>query len=173
MKRRGKKSSQDRRRYLRMRSGHSCGTCSAGEIALVDVSPMGLGFSIRNGGELSPGDRHLVIVEDPKGKTFEALGELRWRSEGPLRGGPYRAGFAFVSILCDDPEGRWVGVTSDPTTERGSRISWTDEIAAEDLPADETSPSVLSLSPAGSADPMPTEDHPEKLSLRDLRRIGR
>ena len=89
----------ERRRYARLPPGGSRGTCSAGEVSLLDISPIGVGVSTPSRRRLSKGDQHLVIVEDPRGRAFEAMGEICWLSDDPDADGRYRVGLAFVSIL--------------------------------------------------------------------------
>lgn len=103
----------------------SYGTSSAGEISLVDLSPVGAGLSTH--ARLSEGEQHLLIVEDHHGCAFESLAEVRWRTPKPGVDGRYRSGLAFVSILQDDPAGRWTGVAADPLLRPSARIAWPEE----------------------------------------------
>ncbi len=102
---------------------------------------MGLGFRSEGAAGLAPGERHLVIVEDHRGRSFECMGEVRW-SVGPSSKGRYRAGLAFVSILRDDPDGCWTGIASDPTVETGESIAWESGLATD---AERESSQVLRL----------------------------
>lgn len=124
MRRKPEGEVRDRRRYSRFVPRWSRSLSSAGEARIIDISPTGLGLAIHPRNGLAPGDRYLVMVEDRHGHGFEALAELRWRSEIPDWHGGYRAGFAFVSVLSDDPDGTWAGVMPDPDLEAGGRISW-------------------------------------------------
>jgi hypothetical protein len=155
---RSKKKPKQLRRYARMHPNGSRGTCSLGEIELSNVSPMGLGFSTSNQAGFAPGDRHLVIVEDRKGRSFEAFGEIRWCGEQPRPDGSYSVGLAFVSILRDDPLGNWTGIAADPALEAGTASSW--QLPAEGSGSEAEEPAAASAK----------EERPRVLSLASFRR---
>ncbi len=90
---------------------------------MCDVTAIGIGVSAPRNDGLEPGKRHLVIVEDDRGATFETLAEVRWVA-GPSKGGRFRAGLAFVDILRDDPGGHWTGIAADPEIEAGESHQW-------------------------------------------------